>query len=379
MAVRKPYGFHCPPAILRPVRHSGQRVRRFVGYRKAWRPGRPPLPLYAAALLLAGCSGHRDVLNPASEEARHISGLWWIYCGVCVAVFLLVMAFLLGAIRRAQRQTPAALAAEPLVVSSTDPRERTSFSIVTGSTVLTVVVLFALLIVDFATGRAMRAPADPSPLTIKITGHQWWWHIQYDDPTPSNIITTANELHLPVNRPVQLILQSSDVIHSFWIPNLQGKKDLVPGHPTTLWLKPDRIGRYNGQCAEFCGYQHAHMGLIAIVESPEDFARWQDTQRKPAPEPQTDTQKRGRDVFLTTSCVLCHAIQGTPANSHVGPPLTHLASQRTIGANSFPNQRGYLAGWIVDPQSMKPGVRMPQNSLSADDLNALLDYLETLQ
>jgi cytochrome c oxidase subunit II len=292
---------------------------------------------------------------------------------------MIVLLFLLGAIRHAQRQREFLPSGPPTVLHSTDPRERRLFTIVSSATVITTVILFSLLVVDFSTGRTLIPPADPSPLTIKITGRQWWWQIEYDDPTPSQIIQTANELHLPVGRPVQLILQSSDVIHSFWIPNLQGKKDLIPGHPTTLWLRPDRIGRYHGQCAEFCGFQHAHMGLLAVVESPQDFAKWQDAQRKPAPEPQSDTQKRGRDVFLTTSCVMCHSIQGTPANSHVGPPLTHLASQEMIGANSFPNRRGYLAGWIVDPQTMKPGVRMPQNLLSADDLNALLDYLDTLK
>jgi cytochrome c oxidase subunit II len=178
---------------------------------------------------------------------------------------------------------------------------------------------------------------------------------------------------------VQLILQSADVIHSFWLPNLQGKRDLVPGKIQSLWLQPDRIGEFRGQCAEFCGYQHAHMGLVAVVESAEDFAKWQEAQRKPAPEPTTDKQRRGRDVFLTGSCVLCHTISGTPAGSRVGPPLTHIASQQTIGAGAFPNTRGYLAGWILDPQALKPGVRMPQNSLSADDLHALLDYLETLK
>jgi cytochrome c oxidase subunit 2 len=339
------------------------------------------LRLFAAIPLLvfSGCSGNRDVLDPASSEAAHIGSLWWLYCSVCGVVLALVLLAVLGAITRARRQRVLPAEVAPVVRHSNDPADRGIYRVVTGCTIATTLILFVLLFFDFSTGRAMSlADANP-PLAIKITGHQWWWEIEYEDPTPSNTIVTANELHLPVGRPIQLLLQSGDVIHSFWIPNLQGKKDLVPGHPTTLWLHPDRVGTYHGQCAEFCGLQHAHMGLLAVVESPQMFAKWQEQQRKDAPEPKTDAQKRGRDVFLTTSCAMCHTIQGTSAGSRVGPPLTHIASQQLIGANSFPNRRGYLAGWIVDPQSMKPGVRMPQNSLSGDDLNALLDYLETLQ
>jgi cytochrome c oxidase subunit 2 len=232
---------------------------------------------------------------------------------------------------------------------------------------------------SFSVGRALTPPQTGDALTIKITGRQWWWQIEYLDRQASKTFTTANELHLPVGRPVQLLLQSADVIHSFWVPSLHGKRDLVPGHQTALWITPERIGSFRGQCAEFCGYQHAHMGLIVVVESPEDFAKWQDAQRQPAPEPMTDSQRQGREVFLKRSCAMCHTIQGTDANSRVGPPLTHLASQQMIAAGSFPNNRGHLAGWILDPQAMKPGVRMPPNQLSADELHALLDYLESLK
>jgi cytochrome c oxidase subunit 2 len=331
------------------------------------------------SLLFASCSGHRDVLDPATREASQISGLWWIYFGVCLGVFIIVAGFVLGAISRARHQV-APTASEPQVLHSHDPRDRRSFAAVSTATIATVVIVFVLLVVDFSTGRTLLPPTTSKPLTVKITGHQWWWELEYQDPDhPAQTLRTANELHLPAGQPIELVLQSDDVIHSFWIPNLQGKKDLVPGHPTTLWLQPQRLGRFQGQCAEFCGYQHAHMGLLAVVESPKEFAKWKAAQLQSAPEPQTETQKRGRQVFLTTSCVLCHTIQGTPAGSHVGPPLTHLASQQMIAANSFPNTRGYLGGWIVDPQSLKPGVRMPQNALSPDDLNALLDYLETLK
>jgi len=240
-------------------------------------------------------------------------------------------------------------------------------------------VLFGLLVADLFVGRALQPPRTGDALTIKVTARQWWWQFEYLDRDPSKGFITANELHLPVGRPVQLLLQSADVIHSFWIPSLQGKKDLVPGHQTSLWLTPDQPGIYRGQCAEFCGYQHAHMGLLAVVESPEAFAKWQEAQRLSAAPPSTESQKRGQQVFLTRTCVMCHTIQGTPANSRVGPPLTHLASQQTIAAGAFPNTRGHLAGWIMNPQAMKPGVRMPANPLSPDELQSLLDYLETLK
>lgn len=343
---------------------------------------RVPLPWLAAlgllTLLCAGCSGHRDILDPASAEAARIGRLWWVFCWVCTAVFFAVGFFVLGAIRRGQRE-PSSESNPNVPVATATSRDRRALATVGWLTGTTVVVLFALLLVDFTAGRALLPASDPAPLTIKITGKQWWWQIEYDDPTPSQTFTTANELHLPVNRPVQLILQSSDVIHSFWIPNLHGKKDLVPGRPTTLWLHPERIGRFHGQCAEFCGFQHAHMGLLAVVEAPADFERWRDTQRKPAPEPDTPSRKRGRELFLTTTCVMCHTIQGTPASSRVGPPLTHLAGQQYIGAGSFPNRRDELARWITDPHALKPGVRMPPHAFAPAELDALLDYLQSLQ
>jgi cytochrome c oxidase subunit 2 len=330
-------------------------------------------------LLCTGCHGPRAILSPASREARVVENLWWLYLGVAGAVLGVVLLFLLGAIRRAQRQRASADGPAAAILEPTAATERRLTRVVGSATAVTIGLLLVLLVADFAAGRTLGPSSVPGPLTIRITGRQWWWELEYDDPAPANTIRTANELHLPRGRPVQLILRSSDVIHSFWLPNLQGKRDLIPGKTQTLWFTPDRLGEFRGQCAEFCGYQHAHMRLVAVVESPEDFARWQEAQRRPAPEPVTDSQRRGRDVFLQTSCVLCHTIAGTVAASRVGPPLTHLASQITLGAGSFPNTRGHLAGWILDPQAMKPGVRMPQNPLGADELYALLDYLGTLK
>jgi cytochrome c oxidase subunit 2 len=203
--------------------------------------------------------------------------------------------------------------------------------------------------------------------------------VRYLDPLPSSSFSTANEIHIPVGQPVELTLRSVDVIHSFWVPNLHGKKDLIPGQVNTLVLQADRPGIFRGQCAEFCGLQHANMALYVVAEPPDEFARWQERQRRPAPEPATDAARRGRDVFMASSCVLCHKIGGTMAGGVAGPDLTHVASRLSLAAGTLPNTRGHRAGWIVDPQMHKPGNNMPPNLLSPGDLQALLSYLDTLR
>jgi cytochrome c oxidase subunit 2 len=221
--------------------------------------------------------------------------------------------------------------------------------------------------------------ADPNPIKIKVTGHQWWWEIQYDDPVPSQLVTTANELHVPVGKDVQLDLRSSDVIHSFWAPNFLGKKDLVPGHPTTTWFRADRPGTFTGQCAEFCGVQHAHMRFVIVAEPKEKFVGWLNAQRQPSVKPATEEEKRGQQIFLNATCIMCHTVQGTPARGMMGPDLTHVGSRPTLAAGTLPNNLGHITGWVTDPQQIKPGVRMPQNQFSPGDLLALAAYLESLK
>jgi len=176
-----------------------------------------------------------------------------------------------------------------------------------------------------------------------------------------------------------IVAQSRDVIHSFWVPNLQGKRDLIPGQITRTWIQADEPGVYRGQCAEFCGYQHAHMAFVVVAEPMSQFLRWIQRQRLPSTDPATEEERRGRDVFLASSCILCHTIRGTPAGSHVGPELTHVASRMNIAAGTLPNTRGHLAGWVVNAQSMKPGTRMPPNTLRPDDLQDLLVYVRSLR
>jgi cytochrome c oxidase subunit 2 len=216
-------------------------------------------------------------------------------------------------------------------------------------------------------------------LTIDVTGQLWWWQIKYENDVPSQTVTTANEIHIPVGRLVQFKLRSNDVIHSFWVPNLHGKTDLIPGHVASTWMRADRTGTFRGQCAEFCGHQHAHMALTVVVETEEQFKNWYTAQLQSASQPATKQQARGQQVFLSAPCVMCHRVQGTDAGGAVGPDLTHIASRQTIAAATLENSREHLAQWILDSQSIKPGNRMPPNPLSREDLEALLDYLQSLK
>jgi cytochrome c oxidase subunit II len=204
--------------------------------------------------------------------------------------------------------------------------------------------------------------------------------VQYPNSNePYRIVETANEIHLPVGVPIRIHGTSRDVIHSFWAPNVQGKRDLLPGYDTDLMLRIDQPGRWRGQCAEYCGEQHAHMSFYMVAEPKSEFAAWLNAQVLPAVVPSTPQTLHGQQVFLTHACVMCHTIRGTTAGSHVGPDLTHVASRATIAAGELPNTIGNLGGWILNAQALKPGCRMPPNQLSGSDLQDLLAYLETLR
>jgi cytochrome c oxidase subunit 2 len=239
--------------------------------------------------------------------------------------------------------------------------------------------LLFLLGADAWTSRALARLPLADAVNIELTGHQWWWEARYLDADPAREFTTANELHIPVGRPVLVTLRADDVIHTLWIPNLQGKKDMIPGRTATLALRADRAGSYRGQCAEFCGVEHALMALLVEAEPNAAYEAWAARQRSPAAAALDASALRGRDVFMRGACAGCHTVAGTAARGRKGPDLSHLASRRSIGAGMFPNNRGHLAGWIEDPQSLKPGVTMPPNALAPGDLHALLAYLETLK
>ncbi len=325
---------------------------------------------------LLAISEIQSALAPAGTQAMRISQLWWVYLTVLSAIFVLVAIALFIALSR--RHAVAELPAPPFAPG--EASERRTSTAVTLCVIATVIILFVLLFWDFFTGRAIYAlTSDKEFLHIKVIGHQWWWEVQYQDPTPSNVMTTANELHVPLGKTVKLELQSNDVIHSFWVPAMHGKKDLIPGHPTVQYFRADKEGTFRGQCAEFCGHQHAHMRLEFVAESPDKYEAWLAAARQNAPNPTTAMQQRGLQVFMSNQCIMCHTIEGTAARASLGPDLTHLASRSFIAAGAVPNTRGYLAGWIANPQNIKPGVRMPPNPLSSDDLNALVDYLESLK
>jgi cytochrome c oxidase subunit 2 len=332
---------------------------------------------WAPPLLLADAiKGLQDAWSPGGPMAARINSLWWLNFWVAAVVLSAVVLLVIAGAARSRRKSGQRMGAhEPTT------RSEQRAGVVVGSAVAaTAVILFVLLIADFAVGSSLhRADTDPDTLSIRVTGHQWWWDIWYQDGPPSQQFRTGNEIHIPVGRTVRLDLQSTDVIHSFWVPSLQGKKDLIPGHPTTISLRADQPGVYDGQCAEFCGMQHAKMRFQVIAQSQNDYDAWRAGQVAPAPDPRTQSEIRGRDVFLSGTCVMCHTVRGTTAGSGMGPDLTHVASRQWLAAASIPNTRGYLGGWILDPQHLKPGSRMPTQQVTPADLNALLDYLETLK
>jgi cytochrome c oxidase subunit 2 len=312
----------------------------------------------------------QSVLSPAGVQAASIHALWVLMLVVCGAVFVAVMTALLWSLVRGinnRSKQEAEL-----------PSDRALAGGVGASVGLTVLTLILLLVASIVTGRTVGSSlARSSAVTIAITGHQWWWEIEYEDAVPSRSVVTANELHIPINRPIVLKVTSRDVIHSFWVPNLQGKRDLIPGYTTAIWLQANRTGFFRGQCAEFCGMQHAHMAFDVIAESDRDFDGWLEAMRQPGRDP-PPSARRGRDIFMQR-CAGCHAIRGTEAAGQIAPDLTHMATRSTLGAGTLPNTPENLAAWIQDPQRIKPGNQMPANPLPAEDVQALVAYLETLR
>jgi len=312
-----------------------------------------------------------SVLEPAGPQAGRIYTLWVVTCWISIGVFVVVAFATAAAVVRGCRNHRQRLTA--------GPSEMAVSTAVALAIVVTSGILFVLLGASVSTGQALNALGEPGAVSIAITGHQWWWEIAYEDALPSRRVTTANEIHIPVGRPVVFKMSSHDVIHSFWVPSLHGKRDLIPGMSSAIWLQADRPGRYRGQCAEFCGLQHAHMAFEVVAESDDEFGRWLDAQRHPAEQPNSEQERRGEAVFVTGRCAMCHRVRGTPAYGSIGPELTHVASRRMLAAGTLPNSRGHLAGWVVDPQTVKPGTAMPPTPLTPDDLQDLIAYLEVLR
>jgi len=226
-----------------------------------------------------------------------------------------------------------------------------------------------------ATNRPDRQPA----LTVEVIGHQWWWEVRYLSENASRIFFTANEIHMPVGQPVEFRVRTADVIHSFWVPALGDKIDLIPNQTNVTWLEAERPGVYRGQCSEYCGKQHAHMGLLVVAEEPSAFEAWWDAQLKPQPSTDGSPELAAAENVFVTRCGSCHAVRGTRAGGRLGPDLSHLMSRQTLAAGTVPNNVGYLSGWIANPQSIKPGNLMPNLDISGPELASLRTFLATLK
>ncbi len=330
-----------------------------------------PYSVLLLSLSLAGCGGWQSALDPAGPKAGHLASLIWGFVAFLGAVWFVTMAALVWSL------WPRRRGREPML--KTNPGQEKRWSIIIGSAVaftgLSVLILTGL---SYA-GQKSFYSARPESVTIRLNGHQWWWEATYRDEQPSRTFITANEVHIPTGERVTFELTSSDVIHSFWVPNLAGKLDLIPGTENRLQLVAEREGVYRGQCAEFCGYQHAHMGLVVVAEPKAAFAAWREAQIREAAPPSDDHSRKGQTVFLSRSCVLCHTVRGTTAGGLVGPDLTHIGSRQQLASATLPLNRGSLGGWILDPQNIKPGAHMPATALRGDEVDPLISYLMGLK
>jgi cytochrome c oxidase subunit 2 len=330
-----------------------------------------------AALAAEPALGHgsQDALHAVGPQSGHVLWLWRLTLGVSTIVFALVLLAFLIALWRAPRATPQT---PPDTRSLSQPEQRLARSVTT-AVVFSALGLFVLIGASVWTDRAVARMSLHDALHLRIVAHQWWWQVEYDDPQPSRIFQTANELHVPAGRPVIATLEADDVIHSFWAPNIAGKKDLIPGRTSDITLRVDRPGTYRGQCAEFCGAQHAWMGFLVIADPPAQYEAWAAAQRQSATPPTDPLLRRGQQVFLNSDCVMCHNISGTDASARRAPDLTHFGSRQTLAAGTLRNDPADLAAWITDPQKIKPGTNMPGQTFSREDIGALVAYLESLK
>jgi len=325
--------------------------------------------------LLSGPASH-SVLRPAGAQAASIHSLWQLTLWVCMGVFAAILVVLILALARPRRPGGSDLV-DPVNLDKRS--QRASRRWVTVASVASGVLLVALLVADVATGRALSRLPTSDALRIELTAQQWWWQARYLDAAGNPEFTVAGDLHLPVGRPVVIALKSADVIHTFWVPSLHGKKDMLPGRSTELALRADRPGTYRGACAEFCGLQHALMAFSVTVQPQEGYEAWRAAQAAPARTPDTVEGQRGRALFESLDCAGCHTVRGTAAAGTLGPDLTHVGSRPVLAAGTVPRTREHLAAWIVDPQSLKPGSTMPASRLDPRQVADLVAYLEGLR
>jgi cytochrome c oxidase subunit II len=327
--------------------------------------------LIASVLVLvhSGCStrGIQSALDPRSDQAAKVALLWWVMLAVGTLVLLGTLLLLAMAVLQRTGE-----------VTELSARRKWTL-VLAGGVAAPLLVVFGLVIYSVFVGRHVAAVPQDAPVIVEVTGRQWWWDVQYRLRDGGLNARTANEIHVPVGVPVKFVLKSRDVIHSFWMPNFQGKTDLIPGRENHTWVTAREPGVFRGQCAEFCGLQHALMGFTVIAELPEQFNAWLAQQARVAVTPTEPALLRGQQTFLTKQCVLCHTIRGTVAQASVAPDLTHVGGRLSLAAGTLANTPGHLSGWLADPQRVKPGNHMPNLYLSAQELHELTAFLESLK
>ena len=331
---------------------------------------RAPLVFALGACGMAGC-GPLNTLARDGTTGSSETSLGWFLVIVSCAVVLIVTSLVLAAWTRSRGRHTR----DDAVFAGSSGLPWIAW----GGVVIPSIVLVAAFLFTIGTLDAVAAPERAPAATIQIIGHQWWWEVRYEGAGPAQGVVTANEIHVPVGEPVRLELSTSDVIHSFWVPELAGKTDLIPGQTNTTWIEARHAGVFGGTCGEYCGAQHAHMQIRVIADPPGRFQQWLVDQRAPAGQASAPSAADGLRVFMTSGCANCHSIRGTLAGGAVGPDLTHIASRTTIAAGALPNTEANLMGWIVGAQAIKPGSDMPTIAVPARDLQSLAAYLETLK
>lgn len=325
---------------------------------------------YAALPNVASANAPLSYLTSSGPKAEQTVYLTWGLLLISIFIVVLFSALVVWAIFR--RRTPAAAGAPG------EAPQVSGFNIFGWGLIATTLILAGSVAWTMVTLAAINRPPRQPSVTIEVTGRQWWWEVHYLDKEPSKTFLTANEIHIPVGEAVEVNLRSADVIHSFWVPALTGKTDLIPGQINATWIEASAPGTFLGTCSEYCGLQHAHMALRVVAEPREKFDAWRDNQLKLI-EPQSTSDAKAGLVAFQQRCAACHAVRGTPAGGIFGPNLSHLMTRETLAAGTIPNDEGDLAGWISDPQQIKPGTHMPEVQLSGDELQSITTFLKSLK
>ncbi|WP_417388566.1 cytochrome c oxidase subunit II [Gimesia sp.] len=320
--------------------------------------------LICAGILISGCSGSQSALNPAGDGAQQIARLFWWMAGGATLIWVIMIALSIYSLHL----NPVA-----------HHRQKSALFIIGGGAITPTIILTVLLIYGLNLLPALLARPSAEALRVEVQGYQWWWRVRYPNQS-GETIELANEIRLPRGEPVEFLLTSKDVVHSFWVPSLGGKVDMIPGRTTHLTLHPVKTGRFRGVCAEYCGASHAYMNFTVDVVEKEEFDEWLSQQSADRDAPQKESVKNGEELFLLTGCGACHTIRGTEADGTIGPDLTHFGSRHSLGADMFPNTREYIQNWIAHVSALKPGVKMPEfRALTDEESQSLSQYLKQLK